>query len=485
MQRHRLYFLTLSLSLTFTVIMSFYAYKQQDSAILLPHAQLSSLMQGKLGETETEAVAEVAKSLQAVQFPLAQRKDQELHFIAMRNREMYGETDTGEEEIRLVVERGDTFNILLQRVGVDKNIAQRVTHVIRTKFDSRNLTVGKPITFRVRKKGGELQLLGLSFKPSAEQNLHLMLDEQGAYKVELIKVALRKVMRHVDGVVGSSFYAAAMARGVPESTVRDAVKALSYEIDWQRDPKAGSAFEIVYEAFEDDEGNLVRGELHYVAFAPNRSKLCRMYRWKSQGISSSIGYYNASGESLVKTFLRTPLDPSRMKRVSSKFSTRATGGKGRFHPILGYTRDHKGTDYAAPTGTDVYAAGDGKVIEARYDGGYGKKVVIQHAGDYKTVYAHLSVINVKPGEYVKQGRRVGGVGRTGTATGPHLHHEVIYKGKHVDPQKVVPKMPAIKLTGKELKAFQQLRQKIDRYVVGVAPHSHLVLRPTAMMTDLG
>jgi len=462
--------------------MSLYAYRQQALVVLPSATPLSPLMQGKVGTTEAEAVVEAAKSLHSVQVSVAHGKDQELRFITMCNRE----TGDEEEEVKLVVERGDTFNILLHRVGLDKDVAQRVTQVIRTKFDSRNLTVGKPITFRIRKKGEEVHLLGLSFKPSPEQNLKLTVNDQGAYKAELIKIALRKAMRHIDGVVGSSFYSAAMARGVPEGTVRDAVKALSYEVDWQRDPKAGSAFEIVYEAFEDDEGNVVRGELHYVAFAPNRTKLCRMYRWKPQGASGSVGYYNANGESLVKTFLRTPLDPSRMKRVSSKFSTRATGGRGRHHPILGYTRDHKGTDYAAPTGTDVYAAGDGKVIEARYDdGGYGKKVVIQHVGDYKTVYAHLSVINVKKGEYVKQGRRIGGVGRTGTATGPHLHHEVIYRGQHVDPQKVVPKMPAIKLIGKELKAFQQSRQKIDRYVVGVAPHSHLVLRPAAMLTDLG
>ncbi|MEI8295254.1 MAG: peptidoglycan DD-metalloendopeptidase family protein [Alphaproteobacteria bacterium] len=460
-RRRRLYLLSLSLSLALTVGMSHYSYKQALNS-LSTEALLSPVVVSKIGATKTEAVVEVARSINAAHISLTQEIDQEIRSIAARN--VQTEASYEEKEIQLVIERGDTFNILLRKAGVDKDIAQRVTEVIRHKFDPRSLTVGKSITFRVSTNGTQTQLLGLSFKPSLEQNLRLVLDDQGTYQAELAKVALHKVMRRVDGVVGSSFYSAAMAQGVPENTVRDAVKALSYEIDWQRDPKSGSPFEIVYEAFEDDDGNVIRGELHYVAFAPHKDKLCKMYRWKSGG---SVGYYNTNGESLVKTFLRTPLDPSKMRRVSSKFSTRRTGGKGRLHPILGYTRDHKGTDYAAPAGTDVYAAGDGKVIEARYDGAYGKKVVIQHSGDYKTVYAHLSTINVRVGEHVKQGRRVGGVGMTGTATGHHLHHEVIYKGQHVDPQKIIPKMPSLKLDGKELKEFQHSRQKIDAHVMGI------------------
>jgi murein DD-endopeptidase MepM/ murein hydrolase activator NlpD len=479
LQRRQLYILSFSLSLIFTIGMSLYSYKQQSLTLLVTESLLAPVMPGKIGATESEAIVEVAKSIHAVQVSVAQGRDQELLSIALRDIE----TSEEEKEIQLVVERGDTFNTLFRRAGVDKDVAQRVTQIIRPQFDPRNLTVGKSITFQIRRNGEETQLLGLSFKPSPEQNLRLTLDDQGVYKAELIKVALRKVMRHVEGVVGSSFYSAAVTQGVPESTVRDAIKALSYEIDWQRDPKSGSPYEIVYEASEDDQGNVIRGELHYVAYAPNKNKRSCMYRWKSE--DGSTGYYNTNGESLVRTLLRTPLDPSRMKHVSSKFSTRATGGKGRRHPIRGYTCDHKGTDYAAPSGTDVYAAGDGKVLEARYDGGYGKKVVIQHAGGYKTVCAHLNVINVKVGEHVKQGRRVGGVGKTGTATGYHLHYEVIHNGRHVDPQKVIPNIPAQKLGGRDLKGFQQARQKIDRYVVGIAPRSHLVLRPAAMTTDLG
>src|SRR5262249_34455583 len=143
-------------------------------------------------------------------------------------------------------------------------------------------------------------------------------------------------------------------------------------------------------------------------------------------------------------------------RVTSKFSA------SRHHPILKFSRAHKGTDYGARVGTPVYAAGDGRVVKAGYYGNYGKYILIQHAGGYQTAYAHLSNISVRVGQTVRQRQPIGRVGVTGLTSGPHLHHEVIYRGVHVDPQRHISKLPARKLTGRDLEAFKAAKREIER-----------------------
>jgi len=238
--------------------------------------------------------------------------------------------------------------------------------------------------------------------------------------------------------------------------VREAINALAYDINWQHDPKSGDKFEIVYVIYQDETGNIIKsGELKYAAFAPG-GNMRRIYRFQPK--KGSPGYFNEKGESVIKTLLQTPMDPSKM-RVTSKFGT-------RMHPILKFSKHHKGTDFGCPYGTQVRSAGDGVVVRASYWGHYGNYVMIKHNNDYSTAYAHLSKMKVKVGQRVRQGQPIGDVGATGRTTAPHLHYEVIYRGKHVNPQGV-KQLPCAKLNGTELGRFRQAKLEIEREVTGI------------------
>jgi murein DD-endopeptidase MepM/ murein hydrolase activator NlpD len=246
-----------------------------------------------------------------------------------------------------------------------------------------------------------------------------------------------------EGAIYGSFYQSAMNAGVGSRILNKAIKALSYDIDFQRDIKRGDKFVILYDA-------VAKGSKVLESYEPKYIKLTLRKREVEIFIDGDEYFYR-DGSSAKKSLLRTPIDGA---RITSGFGM-------RFHPILGYSKMHKGTDFGAPTGTPIYAAGNGTVEKAGYNGAYGNYVRIKHNATYSTAYAHASRIapGIKAGKTVKQGQVIAYVGSTGRSTGPHLHYEVLQKGAQINPASIKIDF-GNKLTGKALANFKAKQAKI-------------------------
>ncbi len=368
--------------------------------------------------------------------------------------------DLGEKEGAFQVASGDSMMSLLVRIGVSRDEATQAIQAIKRVYDPRELKVGQDVSVRYRKDSSHnASLLSLSFK--ASHNNEIMLKaENGLFTAKKYEIALKKIQKLIEGRIDSSFYSAALKKGVPAQIVREAINALSYDINWQHDPSPGDPFAIVYDTYQDTNGNDVRpGSLKYVSFSPGGKNQARqVYRF--QPVKGTPGYYDANGMNVVKSLLQTPMDPSKM-RITSKF------GRRKWNPV-GYSTNHKGTDFGAPIGTPVRAAGDGMVIKANYWGHYGNIIQIKHHNGYVTAYAHLSAMHVKIGQRVRQGQMIGKVGRTGRTTGAHLHYEVIRNGVHVNPQSI-KFMPKARLNSKDLASFRVIKQQIEKEVAEISP----------------
>jgi murein DD-endopeptidase MepM/ murein hydrolase activator NlpD len=258
---------------------------------------------------------------------------------------------------------------------------------------------------------------------------------------------VRRVGRISDG---DSFYSAGMRAGIPAGVIADVYDLLAFEMDFERDVRAGQEFSVLYEENYNGAKYVNSGAVIAVSFDALRGKV-NMYRFrKSDG---AIGYYDEAGNGAIKSLKRTPINNA---RVSSSFSSK------RRHPVLGFTRAHKGVDFRAGHGTPIPAAGAGRVVERKYGGGYGNYVTIRHNGAYSTRYAHMSRFQkgVSVGTGVRQGQIIGYVGSTGLSTGPHLHYEIIQNGRHVNPMTV--KLPAISSLGEaDKQRFVKYREALD------------------------
>jgi murein DD-endopeptidase MepM/ murein hydrolase activator NlpD len=272
----------------------------------------------------------------------------------------------------------------------------------------------------------------------------------GTFSVHSVDRPVHQDTVRVAAEIRDSLYNAARRVGLPPNTLGEVTKILSWDVDFQRDLQPGDRFEVVLERTVNDRGQLVRaGDVAYVALDLQDRRI-EAYRFL--GRDGQAGYFDGEGRALRKSLLRTPIDGA---RISSPFGM-------RFHPILGYTRMHKGVDFAAPTGTPVFAAGDGVEEFVGRNRGYGKFVRIRHNGDYGTGYGHLSrfAARLAPGTRVAQGQVIGYVGATGLATGPHLHYEVLKDGAEINPQGLKLAF-ADRLDGAELRRFRQLKAQID------------------------
>ena len=242
--------------------------------------------------------------------------------------------------------------------------------------------------------------------------------------------------------------------GIPPQITMEMIRIFSWDIDFQRDIQTDDKFEIIYETYLDKKNNYIKdGKILYAGLKVN-NKWNKLYYFPTK--SKYPEYFNIKGESAKKALLKTPVDGA---RLSSRFGKRK-------HPILGYTRMHRGIDFAAPYGTPVMAAGNGTIEKASRNGGYGKYVRIRHKNNYKTAYAHLKSYarNIRPGKTVKQGQIIGYIGSTGVSTGPHLHYEVLKKGRQVNPLSL--KLPTgKKLNGNSFAKFKNQVNNINRFKI--------------------
>ena len=259
-----------------------------------------------------------------------------------------------------------------------------------------------------------------------------------------------KTFHKTTGEINSSLYLAATNAGMPIPVLMEVVKLYSFDVDFQREIKRGDTFEVLYQLQHDKSGALVSSGPVLRSVLSLDGERLPLYRFEYE--KGYFDYFDSDASSVKKALMRTPLDGA---RISSGFGKRK-------HPVLGYTKMHKGVDFAAPRNTPIFAAGDGIIELARKNGGYGNYIRIRHNTDYKTAYAHLARFgrNVSEGKRIKQGDIIGYVGTTGRSTGPHLHYEIIFRNKQVNPLKV--RMPkGLKLKNESYNLFINARDRLD------------------------
>jgi len=363
------------------------------------------------------------------------------------------------EAVRVAAEvaRGDTLLGLLTGAEVPTPEAHAAIDALRAVFDPRRLRVGQRIEILVADDGpeGARRFLGLEFAPDAARTLAVARTPAGGFAAAetVHPTVVRPFAASVQ--IDSSLYEAALGAGVPVGVTSSAIRALSHAVDFQRDLQEGDRFDVLFERHETEAGETVRdGEPVFVRLVTGGRALA-YYRFEDA--DGFADWFDRDGRSIRRALMRTPIDGA---RLTSRFGMRR-------HPILGYSAMHKGVDFAAPTGTPIYAAGDGIVDVVGRRGAYGNYVRIRHAEGISTAYAHLSryARGLQPGTRVRQGEVIGYVGSTGRSTGPHLHYEVLRDGRQVNPLSV--ELPAGRtLAGAELAAFRRHAEAIDRRFLG-------------------
>lgn len=352
---------------------------------------------------------------------------------------------------RVEVKKGDSLTAVLRRAGIDGQQVHSAIRSLKGVYDPRALRAGQELVVTAANRDNQpTQLLSVALDLDFDHQLLITRGTKGDFTTKKIEQAKRRELVHREGEIRDSFYLSARRVNMPGSVTDRLIRLFSWDVDFQRDIRRGDLFETVYEqvTLEKDESQ-VKGELVYAGLTL-RGKLIDAYLYTPEGGLRT--YYDQSGRSLRKFLLRTPIDGA---RLSSHFGKRK-------HPVLGYTRMHKGTDFAAPRGTPIYAGGSGVIAKAGPNGTFGNYVRIRHSNTWSTAYAHMHKFGkgIRPGVRVRQGQVIGYVGTTGRSTGNHLHYEVLKNGKQVNPMKM-KQPPLAKLTGADLKAFEKERNRID------------------------
>lgn len=364
----------------------------------------------------------------------------------------------GSEPIIVSVAAGDTLSKLLSEQGLGHNDINEIAKVLKTDAGINGLRADRDKIEFIREDANS-KPSKVTIVPGPWRRVELTCDDAGTWQCNAIDIErdTRLVYRQGEILDGDSFYLAGMRADIPAGILAEVYDLLAFEMDFERDVRAGQKFSVVYEENYRDGEKVDNGAVVVVSFDALRGNV-KMYRFRKS--DKTVGYYDPNGNGAIKSLKRTPINNA---KVTSSFSTR------RKHPVLGFTRAHKGVDFRAPTGTPIPAAGAGRVVARGFNRGHGNFVKIRHNGSFETLYAHMSKFakNVKVGTVVKQGQIIGYAGSTGLATGPHLHYEIIKDGKHVNPMTV--KLPAINnLDAENKKKFLEYRATLDKAVEQMA-----------------
>jgi murein DD-endopeptidase MepM/ murein hydrolase activator NlpD len=356
---------------------------------------------------------------------------------------------------QVTVRRGDTLMDILDRAGIAQAEAHAAVQSLQTVYDPRRLRAGQELLIRAEHgpaEAGARRLLALDLDVDFDHAVRLTRGADGRYATAKVARPQRRELVHRAGIIDDSLYMSAERAALPHDVIITLIKLFSWDVDFQRDVRQGDQFETLFEvvALEDGSESVRGGDLLYAALSID-GRLFEGYRFELP--DGQVAYFDRSGKSLRKFLMRTPIDGA---RLSSRFGMRR-------HPILGYNRMHKGVDFAAPSGTPIYAAGNGRVELAKRNGGYGKYVRIRHTGEYSTAYAHLSGFakGIAPGRRVRQGQVIGYVGTTGRSTGPHLHYEVLRNNAQINPLQL-KQPPEQQLAGADLERFRAEMARIDQ-----------------------
>jgi len=333
-----------------------------------------------------------------------------------------------EPDVRQVaVERGDTLTEILIEAGTEIVEAQTAVAALSTVFEPSDLRAGQTVTLTFTPAGK--QLMAVAFKPSVERDVAVRRSEDGTFAAEENIKQLTAKETRASGVIDGSLYLSAKSAGVPEGVIVDLIRIFSYDVDFQREVRSGDQFDLLYTNYVDDVGDVVKGGTIAYAELTLRGEKKPLYRFTTSD-DQTTDYFTPKGWSGKRMLMRTPIDGA---RLTSGFGVRR-------HPILGYTKMHKGVDFGAPTGTPVMASGNGVIEKAEWYGGYGRYV------------------------RVKQGQVIAYVGTTGRSTGPHLHYEVMASKKQINPMGV--KLPTGRnLTGRDLAAFKAEIERVQQALV--------------------
>ena len=349
------------------------------------------------------------------------------------------------------VQKGDTFENIIGIVNLPAQEKKKFYKIIKKQKEIKSLKQNQKVYFKLDTKD-TIKILEFKLEIDKKRDLVLLrVNNKKDFISKIIEKNLTKVIVFKEGSIDSSLYNTATELGIKPNTIIEFARLYGFQVDFQRDIWKGDTFQIIYEQFENEDGSLIEsGDIIYSNLNIQGNDL-NLYKFILA--NKEIDYFDENGKSMRKTLMKTPINGA---RLSSPFGKRK-------HPILGFTKMHSGTDFAAPTGTPIMASGDGVVTRAQWCGGGGNCVKIKHNSVYQTVYAHMSKFGrgIKKGVKVKQGQIIGYVGSTGLSTGPHLHYEVIENGKKINSQKL--KLPS----GKTLKGEQRNRFEVNKIKIDV------------------
>ena len=352
--------------------------------------------------------------------------------------------------IKYVAVSGDTHESILNRLDIDKEEKAILLKAILKEKELKILKINQKFTFKfdnLQKQKVKEFTIEIDKKNEIIFNKSNVDDIFASKKIEK---NYSKNLVYKETIITNSLYNSAIELGIKPNIIIEFARLYGFQVDFQRDIWKNDSFQIIYEEFVNDKNIVVdTGDIIFANLNLQNTDL-QLYKYEYE--KDKIDYFDENGKSIKKTLMKTPINGA---RLSSSYGKRK-------HPILGYTKMHTGTDFAAPTGTPIMASGDGKVVKAGWCGGGGNCVKIKHNTKYQTVYAHMSKFGrgIKKGARVKQGQIIGYVGSTGLSTGPHLHYEVIENGKKINSQKL--KLPSGKvLKGDDRKNFEVSKIKID------------------------
>ncbi len=343
---------------------------------------------------------------------------------------------------------GETFDSALKQYSVNEADITGIKKKLSKKINLNKLKAGQKIQFTIDQKQNLIK--EFIFQINNTEKIFLTRDtETDKFNQKILISQLNKKIIYKENIILDSLYRSAIKEKIPANTIIEFARIYGFQVDFQRDIRKRDSFQMMYEVFVDDKNKIIESGNILFANLNLSGENNSLYYFDKKG---SEGHYDKNGKSVKKALMKTPINGA---RLSSPFGMRK-------HPIDGFNKMHRGTDFAAPMGTPIMASGSGVIKKAGWCGGGGNCVVIKHNSTYKTIYAHMSkfAVGIKSGVRVKQGQVIGYVGSTGKSTGPHLHYEVVVNGKKVNSQTL--KLPSGKiLVGEERKVFETKKIKLD------------------------
>jgi murein DD-endopeptidase MepM/ murein hydrolase activator NlpD len=353
------------------------------------------------------------------------------------------------KKIRHQIKIGETFDNILNQYSINKKEIQNIKNKLSEKINLNKLNTNQKIYLTIDQSNNSIKEFILQISNKERVLLTRNNEEKNDFNQEIILTKLDKKIVYEENVILQSLYKSASDKKIPANTIIELARIYGFQVDFQRDIRKKDRFQIMYEVFVDENKKVIEAGNILFANLILSGEDNSLYYFDKEG---SVGHYDKNGKSIKKALMKTPINGA---RLSSPFGMRK-------HPIDGFNKMHRGTDFAAPMGTPIMASGSGVIKKAGWCGGGGNCVVIRHNSTYTTIYAHMSKFaqGIKKGVRVKQGQTIGFVGSTGKSTGPHLHYEVIINGKKVNSQKL--KLPSGKiLKGEERKIFETKKIKLD------------------------